>query len=161
MTKRKNKKSEDGKDLSSLVGMKYNMLTIKEILPRERDENGLLKSASVLCECECGNLKKLRLYDVTCNNVLSCGCMRGKHCMIREENVPDSIIEALAAIYYCPYPTTTCVRSKKLHLCCHECERNANCPQACQNTIDKCNAAIRDDLMPKGKMEDMQKNDGY
>ena len=79
-------------------------------------------------------------------NILSCGCLRGKHGVDRDENTPSSIIDALAAVYYCGYPTSTCVRSKTYHLCCHECDRFSGCTQACMNTPDKCKAPIRDDL---------------
>ena len=139
-------KPKKSKDYSTLIGEKFGMLTITEILPRERDGRGDLKPPECLCECECGNISKHRLYDVANMNILSCGCLRGKHGVDRDENTPSSIIDALSAVYYCGYPTSTCVRSKTYHLCCHECDRFSGCTQACMNTPDKCKAPIRDDL---------------
>ena len=139
-------KPKKSKDYTTLIGEKFGMLTITEILPRERDGRGDLKPPECLCECECGNISKHRLYDVANMNILSCGCLRGKHGVDRDENTPSSIIDALAAVYYCNYPTSTCVRSKTYHLCCHECDRFSGCSQACQNTPEKCKAPIRDDL---------------
>ena len=140
------KPSKKGKDFSNLIGEKFSMLTILEILPRRRDSYGDLVPPECLCLCECGNKCTRRLYDVINHNVLSCGCIRGKHGIDRNGNTPASIVDALAAIYYCNYPTKTCVRSSTHHLCCCECDRAKACPQACMNTPEKCQAQIRDDM---------------
>ena len=145
-TKKKQKWKKNGKDYSSIIGEKFSMLTILEVLPRERDSYGDLKPPECLCRCECGNISKHRLYDVVNLNIISCGCIRGKHGVDRNENTPSSIVEALSAVYYCNYPTGTCVRSKLHRLCCHECDRFSGCSQACQNTPEKCKAPLRDDL---------------
>ena len=130
----------------SLVGEKFSMLTIIEILPRERDKYGKLKPPRCICRCDCGKLSEKKIYDVINYNSLSCGCLRGKHGADKDTNTSASIIDSLAAIYYCKYPTTTCVRSSVHRLCCHECDRYKNCTQACGNTPEKCLAPIRDEM---------------
>ena len=42
--------------------------------------------------------------------------------------------------YYCPYPTHSCVRSKKQHLCCHECDRFGKCSVQCDTVVASCKA---------------------
>ena len=145
-TDKKKPRKRQSKNYESLIGQKFSMLTIQAILPRERDSYGDLRPPRCRCICECGNTTVTRLYDVVNYNIVSCGCIRGKHGVDRDSNTPESIIDALAAIYYCSYPTTTCVRSGLHHLCCHECDRYDNCPQACMNTPEKCKAKLRDDM---------------
>ena len=145
------KSQRKDKDYSAFIGEKFGMLTILEILPRERDSYGDLIPPSCICLCDCGSKTKHRLYNVVNQNILSCGCMKGKHGVDRNGNTPASIVDALSAIYYCNYPTGTCVRSNTHRLCCHECDRKGGCPQACQNTPDKCGAQIRDDMSAAGK----------
>lgn len=141
--KRSYRKQKLGKDLTSLVGLKFNRLTIIEILPRERDEKGLLKLPECVCVCDCGRSKRLRIYDVINNNVTSCGCMRGRRGIDRNVTNARVAVENLSALYYCPYTTSACVRSNVYHLCCHECDRVDNCSQACNNSPEKCHAKIR------------------
>ena len=42
--------------------------------------------------------------------------------------------------YYCPYPTHSCVRSKKQHICCHECDRFGKCSVQCDTVVASCKA---------------------
>lgn len=145
----KRKYEKQGKDYADIVGVKYNCLTVKEVLPRGRDARGRLKSPECLVECECGNIKTVRVYDVVHNNIISCGCHRGKRTVDRDENVPGTLLLELQAKYFCPYTTNVCVRSKKLHLCCRECDRYENCPVACISSPDKCEANFRDKAKDK------------
>lgn len=56
--------------MSIQIGEKNNRLTVIEIL--EHDNNG---NAYVLCECECGNTKRVRYQHLKSGGVKSCGCL--------------------------------------------------------------------------------------
>ena len=66
-------KPKKSKDYSTLIGEKFGMLTITEILPRERDGRGDLKPPECLCECECGNKTLVRSQQLRNGVSKSCG----------------------------------------------------------------------------------------
>ena len=147
--KQKKRYVKQPRDYNEMVGVTYNYLTVLEILPRTRNALGELEKPMCRVQCECGNTKVLRVYDIINNNIISCGCKRGIKESAKEEIPPPSIIEALGAKYFCKYTTNCCVRSKKLHLCCVECDRFFNCSVACESSPDQCGALIRAEMKKK------------
>lgn len=59
------------KNYDEYIGMKNNFLIIVGVVR----EKGMLK---LICECDCGNIKKIRPYDWMHETVKSCGCKRDK-----------------------------------------------------------------------------------
>lgn len=60
------------------VGEKYNMLTVKEVLPKGR----------AIFSCDCGKEKEIRFYNVTRGKhpTKSCGCLKSRLCRERAED---------------------------------------------------------------------------
>ena len=58
--------------LKDLTGQKFGKLTVIE--RAEKDKRG---NVQWLCECECGNKKVVRGYQLTSNKTKSCGCLVG------------------------------------------------------------------------------------
>ena len=52
------------------IGKKYNKLTILKYSSTRG------KGKLVICKCECGTEKKLKLYDLKNGKTKSCGCIR-------------------------------------------------------------------------------------
>lgn len=63
-----------------LIGKKYNHLTIKRILPPYIERPYSQNSLYLECECDCENKTIIRtgFYNLTSNNVKSCGCLKRK-----------------------------------------------------------------------------------
>lgn len=59
-------------DISTLIGKKYNFLTILNKSPRQL--NG---KYFVQCLCECGSIKDYYLFKVKTGHTKSCGCYKG------------------------------------------------------------------------------------
>ena len=67
-------KKENSWRQDSLIGQKFNRLTVLEyILPQDRT-NSNNSGACYLCECECGELTIVRASDLRRGTVKSCGC---------------------------------------------------------------------------------------
>ena len=143
MTEEKSRYKKQTRNYEELVGMTYNYLTVLEILPRARDKYGALERPRCKVRCVCGKVKEMRIYDVINNTIVSCGCKRGAKGADKNVEIPMSVVEALEAKYYCKYTTNSCVRSKKLHLCCFECDRYDSCSVACQSSPKGCGARLR------------------
>lgn len=62
-------------DLQSLIGKKFNHLTILEIGEPDRKRS---RMRFATCQCDCGKITKTRLSYVTNGKVKSCGHIRGK-----------------------------------------------------------------------------------
>lgn len=56
-----------------LPGERYGRLTIIEEVPREERKD--IKYREVLCQCDCGNKKRIRAYNLRSGNSMSCGCL--------------------------------------------------------------------------------------
>jgi len=65
-----------GAKLRDITGLKYNMLTVVEILPSRM--YGTTKKRMWLCECDCGNKIELNTSAILRNNSKSCGCLKSK-----------------------------------------------------------------------------------
>lgn len=62
-------------NVTNHIGSKYNMLTIlKEVEPRIQPDGQ--SKRMVECQCDCGNITALTLFDVTKDIAYSCGCVR-------------------------------------------------------------------------------------
>lgn len=57
----------------NLIGEKYNKLTVIKELPNETIPSGFVKTMW-LCECECGNTKKVSTNSLRQGKTKSCGC---------------------------------------------------------------------------------------
>lgn len=56
-----------------LIGQKFGRLTVlREELPRTT------KEVKWICQCDCGNIKSVRSYDLRNGKTLSCGCLRNE-----------------------------------------------------------------------------------
>lgn len=58
------------------IGTKYNNYTIIKILDYPFYE----------CKCDCGNIRKVRIYDLVNNKATNCGCLQNKNAAIRIHN---------------------------------------------------------------------------
>ena len=65
--------------IGQLIGSKYGRLTILgEYQPgvsKKKSSNGKAKSATVLCKCDCGTIKRITLMSVIKGSTTSCGCL--------------------------------------------------------------------------------------
>lgn len=60
--------------IKNLIGQKYGRLTIiKEVKPYIWNNR---KYCKVLCKCDCGNYKEIRLDNLKSGSIKSCGCLR-------------------------------------------------------------------------------------
>ena len=53
----------------NLVGQKYGRLTVLQEGPRKN------KARTWICQCQCGNIKNVRMSDLRSGKILSCGCL--------------------------------------------------------------------------------------
>lgn len=63
--------------MNEIVGKKYGRLTIKKITGYKTEKNGQ-KSLMVLCKCDCGKEKIIRLNSLNSGATKSCGCYRNE-----------------------------------------------------------------------------------
>lgn len=61
------------RNIKDLLGKKFSRLTI--ISEAEPFPSGGRNYRGVLCRCDCGTQKPVRLYEVTSGNTQSCGCL--------------------------------------------------------------------------------------
>lgn len=64
------------RDYKDLIGRRFGALTVIRILPRERAENGRLKRAMAVCQCDCGKEKVAGCNDLLGGRYSSCGCRK-------------------------------------------------------------------------------------
>lgn len=67
-------KQIDIQQLRELTGRKFNRLTILSI-----EDEVCGKTRFAICQCECGNEKRIRLGHVKTGHTKSCGCIRPQH----------------------------------------------------------------------------------
>ena len=65
------------RDYKNLIGQRFGLLVVKEVLEREVDSGGYLKPARAMCKCDCGTLKSVKCNDLLSGKSLSCGCQKG------------------------------------------------------------------------------------
>jgi hypothetical protein len=58
-------------------GAKYNMLTVVSDAPNVRLPSGQV-NRMILCKCDCGKEKVIRLVHLKNNKIRSCGCLNGR-----------------------------------------------------------------------------------
>lgn len=63
-----------GAKLRDITGLKYNMLTVIELLPSR--VYGTSKKRMWLCKCDCGNQLEVNTSALLRNNTKSCGCLK-------------------------------------------------------------------------------------
>lgn len=59
----------------NLVGQKYNRLTVLE---QDMEKYAEKHEVFWKCQCDCGNFKSVRTYDLTHGKTKSCGCLRNE-----------------------------------------------------------------------------------
>lgn len=63
------------KKVDDLIGKRFNMLTVLELIGRDEKRNGIYR-----CRCDCGNETTVLRYRLTNKNpkqqTKSCGCLR-------------------------------------------------------------------------------------
>lgn len=62
--------------LNDLIGQKFNHLTILKISEPDKSRN---RMRYAICQCDCGEVKEIRLSKVTRGEIKSCGHLRRKH----------------------------------------------------------------------------------
>jgi len=70
------------------IGTKFGRLTIIEICQPHVQKNGR-KRTVVLCQCECGNVKRLKLEHLQNGNTRSCGCLHKEIMKIKKHGLMD------------------------------------------------------------------------
>lgn len=60
--------------LDSLIGKKFNMLTIVSYKKKGKNNNNYF-----VCKCDCGNITEIRSNHVLNDNQYSCGCIKTKY----------------------------------------------------------------------------------
>lgn len=148
------------KSYDYLVGRKYGMLTVTKALPREKGENGKMRPARLLCQCDCGKEVSVKVLSILSGKQKSCGCARTSKRPLKfkasvkvdtsmEDETPI-IIKKLHAVWECKNNANSgCVRNEASGLCCRECDKFEGCAIACQNFPSACGAARRNQLKPK------------
>ena len=61
--------------VNSLIGQKFNKLTILEFHKNEKPKG----NSNITCICDCGDIKKYKLSSVLIGNTKSCGCLSKDH----------------------------------------------------------------------------------
>lgn len=70
--------------LDSLIGKKFNMLTIVSYKKKYNNKNYFV------CKCDCGNISEIRANHILNDNQYSCGCIRTKY---ENRNVGEAIYD--------------------------------------------------------------------
>lgn len=68
------KQCEDNKQAEEMIGKKYNMLTVLELLPDRKDGSRL-----VICKCDCGSNTTVKIHSILSGRTISCGCRKINH----------------------------------------------------------------------------------
>lgn len=140
------------RDFQEMAGQRYGSLFVIEVYPREKDAWGHLKPAKAMCQCECGNFKVAKCYDLIEGRLKSCGCQKGNVTGKRHSYYRRSM-----RCYSCKNPDEACIYSSVLRVCCWECPKREQCSMVCSNKPEKCGAKkylaseeVRDFLTRKG-----------
>lgn len=123
------------RDYKNLIGQRFGLLVVKEVLEREVDSGGYLKPARAMCKCDCGTLKSVKCNDLLSGKSLSCGCQKGN--LHGRGGRPKAFN---MKYYYCPSPEIGCTYSTVLNICCYECPKRDKCGGTCKNNPEKCGA---------------------
>ena len=136
-----------------LTGQRFGKLVVIKELPRERDENGLIKwvdgkkpPIKWLCKCDCGNTCETTSANLR-GGKSSCGCavaelrekQRQQLAAAREAS-KQARAKEIEMQHRCPYPDASCTKSKK-GMCCWDCEEYEACEakgRVCKNNPAKC-----------------------
>lgn len=81
-----------GKKLQINKGDRFGRLEIIDEIPEYRDSDGVRKRLMV-CKCDCGTIKNIRLNDLRLKNVISCGCKKRELSVVVGERYGNLVVE--------------------------------------------------------------------